>query len=58
MSENKAYRTQVTIPQTEGAWLLAHPEYTASGLLTTAIRREMLKEKEFVERRRGPQFER
>lgn len=44
------------IPRGEAEWLTKHCELSASGLLTQAIRREMLKEKEFIERRRTPEF--
>jgi len=50
--QKKVYRTQVTLPEREGDWLKAHPEYSASGLLLAAVRREMAKEKQFAERQR------
>lgn len=50
--KQKAYRVQASIPLAEAQWLSLHPEINISGLLILAIRREMLKEKEFLEKRR------
>lgn len=46
-------RVNCSVPRPEAEWLAKHVELSASGLLTQAIRREIIKEKEFLERRRS-----